>query len=256
MKINVLGCSGAEFPGHNPAGFLLDRKILFDAGTLTNVLDGKAQSKITDIFITHAHLDHIRDISFLADNIIVEKRKQRVNIISIPSVIKTIREHLLNNSLWPDFSMIPDYENAVLRYSTLKEGRPSEVSGYSICAYKVNHSVPAVGYLVEDGNNKRFFYTGDTGPTDATWEKIGDRKLNCLIIEVSFPNRMSEMAAITGHLTARLLKEEIQKIKQMPDRIYITHLKPQHLKVIKTELAKLSMKNLKMLKEGDVIKIG
>ena len=163
MKIDVLGCSGAEFPGHNPAGFLLDHKILFDAGTLTHVLDRKAQSKITYIFITHAHLDHIRDISFLADNIIVEKRKQRVNIISIPSVIRTIRAHLLNNSLWPDFSMIPDYENAVLRYNTLKEGRPLKAGDYSISAYKVNHSVPAVGYLAEDRNHRRFFYTGDTG---------------------------------------------------------------------------------------------
>ncbi len=255
MKIDVLGCSGAEFPGHNPAGFLLDGKILFDAGTLTNVLDRKAQSKITDIFITHAHLDHIRDISFLADNIIVEKRKQRVNIISIPSVIRNIREHLLNNSLWPDFSMIPDYENAVLRYVTVREGRPLNVNGCRISAYKVNHSVPAVGYLVEDRNNRRFFYTGDTGPADATWKKIGDRKLDCLIIEVSFPNRMSEMAAITGHLTPRLLKEEICKIKQMPDRIYITHLKAQHLKTIKAEIAKLSMKNLKLLKDGDVISV-
>ncbi|MBF0560189.1 MAG: 3',5'-cyclic-nucleotide phosphodiesterase, partial [Nitrospirae bacterium] len=41
MKINVLGCSGAEFPGHNPAGFLLDGKTLFDAGTLTHVLNGR-----------------------------------------------------------------------------------------------------------------------------------------------------------------------------------------------------------------------
>ncbi len=255
MKIDVLGCSGAEFPGHNPAGFLLDHKILFDAGTLTHVLDRKAQSKITYIFITHAHLDHIRDISFLADNIIVEKRKQRVNIISIPSVIRTIRAHLLNNSLWPDFSMIPDYENAVLRYNTLKEGRPLKAGDYSISAYKVNHSVPAVGYLAEDRNHRRFFYTGDTGPTDRTWEKIGDRKLDCLIIEVSFPNRMSDMAALTGHLTSRLLKAEIRKIKQMPDRIYITHPKPQHLKVIRTELAKLRMKNLTLLKEGDVITV-
>jgi ribonuclease BN (tRNA processing enzyme) len=256
MKIAVLGCSGAELPGHNPAGFLLDSKLLFDAGTVTNVLNGKEQSKITDIFITHAHLDHIRDISFLADNIIVEGRKQRVNIISIASVIRTIRKHLLNNSLWPDFSMIPDYENAVLHYSALREGRPLKVNGYSISAYKVNHSVPAVGYLVEGRNKKRFFYTGDTGPTEATWKKIGDRKLDCLIIEVSFPNKMSEMAAITGHLTSGLLKEEIRKIKQMPDMIYITHPKPQHLKVIKAELERLRMKNLKLLKDGDVIRIG
>ncbi len=255
MKINVLGCSGAEFPGHNPPGFLLDENILFDAGSLTNVLDRKGQSKVKDIFITHAHLDHIRGISSLADNIIVERRKQKVNIISIPSVIKTIQKNLLNDSLWPDFTMIPDYENAVLRYEALKEGQALNVNGYYITAYKVNHSVPAVGYFVEGGNKKRFFYTGDTGPTDATWKNIGDRKLDCLIIEVSFPNRMSEMAAITGHLTSRLLKEEIRKIKQMPDRIYITHPKPQHLKAIRTELEKLNMKNLRLLKEGDVISV-
>ncbi|MBF0560129.1 MAG: 3',5'-cyclic-nucleotide phosphodiesterase, partial [Nitrospirae bacterium] len=223
--------------------------------TLTHVLNGRDQSRITHIFITHAHLDHIRDISFLADNIIVERRKQRVNIISIPSVIATIKRNLLNNSLWPDFSMIPDYENAVLRYATLKEGEELIANGNRVSAYKVHHSVPAVGYLVEDKNNKRFFYTGDTGPTDSTWEKIGDRKLDCLIIEVSFPNRMSEMAAITGHLTSRLLKAEIRKIKHMPDRIYITHPKPQHLKEIRAELKKLNMKNLRLLKEGDIISV-
>lgn len=255
MKINVLGCSGAEFPGHNPSGFLLNGKVLFDAGTLTHVLDRREQSKITHIFITHAHLDHIRDISFLADNIIVEKRKQRVNIISISPVIRTIKKNLLNNSLWPDFSMIPDYENAVLRYGIMKEGEELKVEGNRISAYRVHHSVPAVGYLVEDRNNKRFFYTGDTGPTDSTWKKIGDRKLDCLIIEVSFPNRMSEMAAITGHLTSKLLKAEIGKLKHMPDRIFITHPKPQHLKAINAELKSLAMKNLKLLKDGDVINV-
>ncbi len=255
MKINVLGCSGSEFPGHNPPGFLLDENILFDAGSLTNVLDRKGQSKVKDIFITHAHLDHIRCISSLADNIIVERRKQRVNIISIPSVIKTIRKNLLNDSLWPDFTKIPDYRHSVLRYETLKEGQVLNVNGHYITAYKVNHSVPAVGYFVEGRNKKRFFYTGDTGPTEATWKNIGDRKLDCLIIEVSFPNRMSEMAAITGHLTAQLLKEEIFKIKQIPDRIYITHPKPQHLKVIKAELEKLNIKNLRLLKDGDLITV-
>lgn len=255
MKITVLGCSGAQFPGHNPAAFLLDGKILLDAGSLTTVLDSHAQSKIKDIFITHAHLDHIRDVSFLADNIIVAKRKQSVNIISIRPVISAIKKNLLNDSLWPDFTMIPDYENAVLRYLTVTEGAPLKVDGYQITAYKVNHSVPAVGYLVEDRKNKRFFYTGDTGSTDATWKKIGDRKLDCLIIEVSFPNRMSEMAALTGHLTSNLLKEEIRKIKQMPDRIYITHIKPQYLKAVRAEIEKLGMKNIKLLKEGDRITI-
>ncbi len=255
MKIKVLGCSGAEFPGHNPPGFLLDGKVLFDAGSLTNVLDTKGQSAIKDIFITHAHLDHIRGISFLADNIIVEKRKQRVNIISIPSVIKTIQRHLLNDSLWPDFTMIPDYENAVLKYVELKVGKPIAVNGYKITPYEVNHSVPAVGYLVEGKGGKRLFYTGDTGPAGATWKKIGDKEIHSLIIEASFPNRMRELAILTGHMTPQLLGEELQKLKHMPGHIYITHPKPQHLKAISAELGKLKVKNLKVLRDGDTITV-
>lgn len=255
MKIKVLGCSGAEFPGHNPPGFLLDGEILFDAGSLTNVLNKKAQSMIKDIFITHAHLDHIRGISFLADNIIVARRRQRVNIISISPIIKTIKENLLNDSLWPDFTMIPDYENAILKYKEITVEETIKINDYKITPYNVKHSVPAVGYLVEDLNKKRFFYTGDTGPTDATWKKIGDRKIHCLIIEVSFPNKMRNLAILTGHLTPQLLKEELMKISQMPDKICITHPKPQHMATIKKELKKLNIKNLHLLKDGDIIRL-
>jgi ribonuclease BN (tRNA processing enzyme) len=254
MKIKVLGCSGAEFPGHNPPGFLVDGEILFDAGSLTNVLDENAQHKIGNIFITHAHLDHIRGIPFLADNLIVKNKRHKVNVISIPPVIRTIKENLLNSSVWPDFTVLPDPDNAVINLVKIMEGESLKIKDYLITPFNVNHSVPAVGYLVED-SKKRLFYTGDTGPTDSTWGKIGEKKIDCLIIEVSFPNRMREMAVTTGHLTPRLLKEEVLKLKHMPEKIYITHPKPQYFKVIKTEIEKLKIKNLRVLKDGDIIRI-
>jgi ribonuclease BN (tRNA processing enzyme) len=255
MKIKVLGCSGAELPGHNPPGFLLDDKILFDAGSLTNVLDEKTQLKIQNIFITHAHLDHIRGIPFLAANTIVRRMRHKVNVISISPVIKTVKKNLLNSSVWPDFTVIPNPHNAILSLKELKAGQSIKISDYTITPYKVNHSVPAVGYLTENKKKRRFFYTGDTGPSDGTWKKIGDKQIHCLIIDVSFPNRMGEMAILTGHLTPRLLKEELPKIKHMPERIYITHPKPQYLKTIQIELQRLKIKNLRLLRDGEIIKI-
>jgi len=255
MKIKVLGCSGAEFPGHYPPGFLLDRKILFDAGTLNNVLDEKNQLKVKDIFITHAHMDHIREIPFLADNIIVGGWKKKVNIFSISSVIKDIRENLLNSKLWPDMTALPNAQDAVVRLISMKAEAPCGVGNYSVTPYKVNHSVPAVGYLVENQKKRRFFYTGDTGPTDGTWRRLGEKHIHCLIIEVSFPNRMGDIAITTGHLTPLLLKGELSKIKIMPERIYITHLKPQFYKAIKKELQSLKVINLTLLKEGDIIQV-
>jgi ribonuclease BN (tRNA processing enzyme) len=255
MKLRVLGCSGAEFPGHNAPGFLLDDQIAFDAGSITSALDEKAQSKIKNIFITHAHLDHIKGIPFLADNIVVGKKAHRVNIFSVPPVISTIRKHLFNSSMWPDFTIIPNDNEGILNLVELKAGRPIDINGYTITPYKVNHTVPAVGYLVEDKKERRFFYTGDTGPSTETWKKIGSRKIHCLIIDVSFHNRMGSIAIRTGHLTPRLLKEEILKIEPRPDHIYITHPKPQYYRTIRNELDRLKIKNLKILREGETILI-
>jgi ribonuclease BN (tRNA processing enzyme) len=255
MKINVIGCSGAEFPGHNAPAFLLDEEILFDAGSLTSTLNEKAQMKIRNIFITHAHLDHIRSIPFLADNIVVGKKHTKITLFSISPVIKTIKKHLFNSAVWPDFTIIPNPGDAILNLVALKAAEPVILDGYTITPYKVNHTVPAVGYLVEDLKGKRFFYTGDTGPTAGTWKMIKNRTLDCLIIDVSFPNSMRELALKTGHLTPELLREEIGNFDQVPEHIYITHPKPQYFMTIKKQIAALRRKNLTILKDGDIIKV-
>jgi ribonuclease BN (tRNA processing enzyme) len=255
MNVKVLGCSGAEFPGHHPPGFLLDGRILFDAGTLNDVLNEMDQAKISDIFITHAHMDHIREIPFLGDNIVIGGWKRKVNIFSIPPVIRDIKDNLLNSRLWPDMTVLPDARHAVLGLKTLQAGRAHRIGEYTVTAYKVNHSVPAVGYLVEDRKERRLFYTGDTGPTESTWKKLGKKQIHCLIIEVSFPNRMEEKAIITGHLTPRLLERELSRMGAAPGRILITHLKPQFYETIQGELRKLRVGNLALLKEGQTIRV-
>jgi ribonuclease BN (tRNA processing enzyme) len=255
MKIKVLGCSGAEFPGRNPPSLLLDHEIVFDAGSLTRVLDVKGQLKIKHIFITHAHLDHVTGIPFLAENIISAKRWHSIQILGIPPVIKAIRKNIFNGSIWPDFGAIPNSRKPILRFVKLKVGRSIGLNAYSITPYKVNHSVPAVAYFVEDQRGRRFFYTGDTGPFDTTWEKIGARKIHCLIIEVSFPNRMEKIAMETGHLTPELLKRELFKMNREPGRILVTHLKPRYLRAIRTELQGLKIKNLRLLCDGETLRI-
>ena len=255
MKIKIIGCSGAELPGHNAPAFLLDDEILFDAGSLTSVLDVKAQLRIKNIFITHAHLDHIRSIPFLADNIVVGRNKSKVTIFSISPVIRTIKKHLFNSAVWPDFTIIPNPHNAILNLVALRTGQLVEINGYTIVSYKVNHTVPAVGYLVEDQRGKRIFYTGDTGPSPDTWKKIAGRKIDCLIIDVSFPSSMRGLALRTGHLTPDLLKVELASIHPFPGRVYITHPKPQYVKAIRREVDGLGLDNVRILKDGDTIRV-
>ena len=55
-----------------------------DAGTITAALTIQAQSKITDVLISHTHIDHIKSVLFLADNVIGRVKKP----VNIPAVVK------------------------------------------------------------------------------------------------------------------------------------------------------------------------
>ena len=104
MKVKVLGSSGAELPGYNSPAFLVDGKVLLDAGTIGAALSESKQWEVRDILITHSHLDHIKAIPFLADNIIISQRKHSVTLYGTKETLKTLRNNLLNDKLWPDFT--------------------------------------------------------------------------------------------------------------------------------------------------------
>jgi hypothetical protein len=66
---------------------------------------------------------------------------------------------------------------------------------------------------------------------------------------------MEETAVRTGHLTPQLLRKELLKIGSLPEKIYVTHMKPQYLKIIKTELHRLQIDNLRVLRDGETIEV-
>jgi hypothetical protein len=66
---------------------------------------------------------------------------------------------------------------------------------------------------------------------------------------------MAKRAIRTGHLTPSLLETELSKMRNMPERIYVTHAKPQFLKTIALELRSLRINHLRLLKGGESIEI-
>jgi ribonuclease BN (tRNA processing enzyme) len=169
MRIQVLGCSGAELPNKNMTGFLIDGDLLLDAGTIGEALPKSAQWKIRNILVTHPHLDHVKAIPFFLDNIVTADRDQQVTLYSDPRVIKALRQHLFNGLIWPDFTKIPSAEERILTLKEIPLEEPLEVDGYEVTAFKVHHTTPAIGYLLKNREGKKLLYTGDTGPTKAIW---------------------------------------------------------------------------------------
>ncbi len=251
MKIRVLGCYGSELPGFRPTSFLINDHLLLDAGTITSVLSLEEQLQITHILISHSHLDHIKDILFLADNVI-ERNDHPICIVSLPQIIEQIRTHLLNNSIWPDFTVIPD-RGPVLNYLPLDEEKEVQLNGITCKAVKVDHTVEAVGYILRDKKGA-IIYTGDTGSTQRVWDlarTIND--LRAVIVEISFPSDRHELALLSGHLTPALLHKELSKMNRPDVPIYIFHMKPIYLERIQSEVKGLSPFLVRLLTQDELI---
>lgn len=256
MHIKILGSSGSVAPGQNTAAFLIDDFLLLDAGTISLSLDRDAQFKISHIFLTHAHLDHIKGIPFLMDNLVLSRPRTQVKVISGKDVIREIRRHIFNNRIWPDFTRIPSPEHPVLCFEEITPRRPLTIRGYRVYAARVSHVVPAYGYLVEDKRGAALVYTGDSGPTEAIWKRMAGHRVQALIVEVSFPNAQAPLARLSGHLTPALLRKEIAKMPVIPEKIFICHPKPPYRRTIEKELAAIREAPLEILEDGMEIRIG
>ena len=62
---------------------------------------------------------------------------------------------------------------------------------------------------------------------------------------------MEEMAIMTGHMTPRLLEKELRKIERMPQRILVTHPKPQYYDLIRAELGAIDLARIELLRDGN-----
>ena len=257
MEVRVLGCHGSQLPGYNTTSFLLNRKVLLDGGTITSVLTAEEQLKVEYIFVTHAHLDHVRDIMFLADNLSYLQRERPLVVLSTPYVIATLRYYLFNGVIWPDFSGIPSVENPILEFGAISPGQTISAAGLDITAVKVSHSVETVGYVIE-ANEGTAIFMGDTGPTEEIWQiaRKKEKRLQAVFVETSLPNDMQCLADKTGHLTPASLEQELNKLGCLDVPIYLYHMKAHLHEVIKEELALLMNSNLHVLEDGQILHIG
>ena len=255
MRIKVLGASGTEVPGHNCPAFLIDGKILLDAGTIAVSLNIREEHSLKWILLTHAHLDHIKGIPFLLDNLVTRSTGNTITVLSGKDVLDDLKKNIFNGRIWPDFTRIPSPEHPSLKYLPLRTERPVEIDGYKVTMEKVHHTVPAYGFIIEKAGKKSIAYTGDTGPTHRFWERMAAHEVKHLIMETSFPNRLEKLALASGHLTPSLLEKEIAKMSPLPEKIFIMHIKPQYLQEIEMEIQSLEHANIEFLKDGEVIEI-
>ena len=110
MQIKVLGAAGGIDAGHRTMGFLLDANTLIDAGTGVWDLPLAVQQGINQVFLTHAHFDHLAGLPFLADNVLryrADRALAPVRVYARASALDDLRRCIFNNHIWPDMTRLP-----------------------------------------------------------------------------------------------------------------------------------------------------
>jgi cAMP phosphodiesterase len=255
MELRVVGCHGGETPRHRTSAFVVDDRIAIDAGSLTSGLDLPAQCALRAVLVSHAHLDHIRDLATIADNRTQNGCKPLL-VATTPATIGVLRKHFFNGLLWPDFSAIPNAKSPAIQYLPLKLEVPTKIFGYTVRAIQVSHTIDTCGFVVEAPKEKgggALAYSGDTGPTDRLWEVLNATpKLRAMLMEVSFPNDEQRVATLSGHHTPRTLAQDLKKLeiaKDLPLLLY--HIKPTFQAKVEREVARIKGANLTVLDLGD-----
>lgn len=237
MKVRVLGCSGAIAKDCRTTSFLVDGKVLVDAGTGVGDLTLDEMRKIDHVFLTHSHLDHICALPLMLDAV-SSLRTLPVEIHALPATIDALRTHIFNNVVWPDFASIPSVDKPFVRFSPLQTGERRTIVGLLVEALPAFHTVPAVGYAIK-GRSGWWVFSGDTERNPAFWERVNHLLVAMLIIETAFSERESALAQRSLHLSPHTLLTELQSWEQQNGQVYITHAKPAQAEVILQEIRRL-----------------
>ncbi|SFV65941.1 Chemotactic transducer-related protein [hydrothermal vent metagenome] len=254
VGIKFLGSGGSVSRNNYTTCIQVTEKTLIDAGNIMHALGKKAQY-ISNIFLSHSHLDHIIDIAFLLDNFF-DQREETLKIYGLPETIKAVREDIYNNTIWPDFTkvIIPNSSKPSLKFIPIQIGEKYEVEDQIfLTPFESVHSVPCCGYIIEK-DESALLYSGDTFQNKRLWEYINSHhNITALIIDVSFPNRLKKVAQESKHLTAAFLEEDRKNLTRDDLKIYVNHIKPLYKQEVIANLKAIGIDEEAVIEDGDII---
>lgn len=214
-KIHLLGTTGYH-PNENrqtSCTFLPASGILLDAGTAIFRIRDLIQTDTLDIFLTHAHLDHVVGLTFLLD-VLHERGVEQIRIHGEADKLEAVQTHLFSELLFP-----VRLENAI--FLPLQAGQSIDCQGVKVEPFALpNHPGGSVGYRLTKDERSLAYVTDTTASADASYlEKI--RGADVLVHECNFADGFEELADRTGHSTLTPVAELARQAEV--GRLVLTH---------------------------------
>ena len=223
--------------------------LAVDAGSLGLVGEAEDMGRIREVVLTHAHIDHVASLPMWVEALLSLDRAP-VRVHASASAIETLRAHLFNGALFPDFEAITEADGRpLMELVQFPIELEFELAGFTMRAFEVDHPVATHGMHVDDGEDAVVF-ASDSGPTERLWEVVAHApRVRAVVLETSFPDHMQAIADGSGHLTPATLASELRKAPE-DILVLVTHLKPAYRTEIVAALSHLSDERVRVLDPG------
>lgn len=190
MKLLLLGTSGYHPTDRRQTSCLMlpELGVVLDAGTALYRIRDHLRPGGLDIFLTHAHLDHVVGLTYLFD-ILYQQPIERAVVHGEAAKLEAIQQHLFASELFP---ALPPIDWQPLQAETNLRG------GGVLRHFPLVHPGGAVGYRLDWPDRSLAYVTDTTAHAGADYINH-IRGVDVLLHECYFTDDWAPWAKTTGH---------------------------------------------------------
>ncbi len=215
MKLILLGTTGYH-PNerrHTPCLMVPECGIMLDAGTAMFRAGKYLETSELDIFLTHAHLDHVIGLTYLFSVLHVHPL-DRITVHGEPQKLAAIDQHMFSEHLFPKK---PPYELCPLAEEV------SLAQGGRLTHFPLEHQGGSLGFRLDWPGHSMAYVTDTTAAASADYvPKI--RGVDLLVHECYFPDAYADRAQKTGHSWTTPVAQVAREAQV--GRLVLVHINP------------------------------
>jgi ribonuclease BN (tRNA processing enzyme) len=216
MKVVLLG-TGGYYPTnrrHTACLMLPEVGVVLDAGSGMCQVGKYLETDRLEVFLSHAHLDHVVGLTYLV-NLVPGEVLRQTTVRGEAAKLEAVREHLFAESIFPvppPFRFVPIGESCSLpRGGTLR-------------AFALKHPGGSLGFRLDWPGQSMAYVTDTTATGNAAYLQV-IHGVDLLVHESYFARDEHDLPAVTGH-SALPAVAELAAAAEVA-RVVLVHIDPQ-----------------------------